>query len=134
MNARALGTMLRADKGSIKPPPALAGTLDQVSGVVATWPGVTATAHWHLYDPSRVDGIDFYVADEELGHMHLDGSLHLATSPSLGKALVDEGLARPFPYQRGWVCEDVERIGPLAAIALFQRNYDEILSVIETTP
>ena len=58
----------------------------------------------------------------------MDGSLHLATSPSLGKALVAGRLARPFPYQRGWVCEDVYDIGVPAAIALFRSNYERLQS------
>ena len=87
----------------------------------------TATAHWDLYDPSRVDGIDFYVGEQELGHIHLDGRLHLATSPDLGAALVAERLARPFRYGRGWVCEYVGNIGPDATVALFHRNYERLL-------
>lgn len=122
----ALGTMLRADKGPVAPPPALAGSLGAVASAVAAWPGVKATTHWHLIDRTRVDGVDFYVGEAELGHLHVDGSLHLATSPALGQAMVAAGLARRFPYQHGWVCEDVETIGAQAAIALFERNYEAI--------
>ena len=75
--------MKRADKGPIAPPPALDGPLGLIAGAVANWPGVSATAHWDLYDPSRIDGIDFYVGVTELGHVHLDGSLHLATGSAL---------------------------------------------------
>ncbi|WP_158818534.1 luciferase family protein [Methylocapsa sp. S129] len=126
MTERALGTLARADKGPVKPPPALDGPLRTVADAIAGWPGVIATVHWDLFHPSRVDGIDFYFGEEELGHIHLDGALHLATSPSLGKALIAERLARPFHYQRGWVCEDVQTIGPAAAIALFRRNYERL--------
>ena len=126
MSDHALGTLARGDKGPVKPPPALDGPLGVVADAVAGWPEVTATTHWDLFRPSRVDGIDFYFGDEELGHVHLDGSIHLATSPGLGGALVAEGLARPFRYQRGWVCETVHEIGPVAAIALFRRNYERL--------
>lgn len=126
MNERALGVLIRSDKGPVKPPPALDGPLGAVADAVAAWPGVIATAHWDLYRPSRVDGVDFYVGEEELGHVHLDGSLHLATTPTLGAALIAEGLARPFRYQRGWVCETVQSIGPDAAVTLFQRNYERL--------
>ena len=68
--------------------------------------------------------MDFYLGQEELGHLHLDGSIHLATSDALGKALIAEGVARPFRYQRGWVEAEVGRIGADAATALFRRNYD----------
>ncbi len=127
MNDHALGTLTRAEKGPVQPPPSLEGPLGTVAAAVGGWPGVIATVHWDLFRPSRVDGVDFYLADEELGHVHLDGSLHLATSPTLGRALIAEGLARPFRYQQGWVCETVRRIGPDAAIALFRRNYDRLL-------
>ena len=126
MSERALGTLARAEKGKVRPPPALEQPLRAVADAVARWPAINATAHWDLFRPSRVDGIDFYFGEEELGHIHLDGSLHLATSPELGRALVAEGLARPFRYQRGWVCEVVQNIGPKAAIALFRRNYERL--------
>ena len=129
MADHALNTMARADKGPIAPPPVLDGPLGTVAGVVTGWPGVTATAHWHLHDPSRIDGIDFYFGEQELGHIHLDGSLHLATSPGLGAVLVAEGLAHPFRYGRGWVCENVGNIGPDATVTLFRRNYERLLPV-----
>ena len=127
MDEHALGTLARAEKGPVRPPPPLDGPLGTVADAVRGWPGVIATVHWDLFRPSRVDGIDFYLAGDELGHIHLDGSLHLATSPTLGRALIAEGLARPFRYGQGWVCETVRRIGPAAAIALFRRNYDRLL-------
>lgn len=126
MTERAKGTLTRADKGPICPPPILDGQMGAVASIIAGWPGVSATTHWDLFRPTEVDGIDFYFGEEELGHIHLDGSIHLATSPSLGKALVAEGLANPFRYQQGWVEQRVQRIGSAAAVALFQRNYDRL--------
>ena len=126
MNNSANGTLPRAKKGPVQPPPAIDGPLQAIVDVVAGWPGINTTVHWHLFDKSRVDGVDFYLADEELGHLHLDGSIHLATSPDLGAALISEGAARPFRYQQGWVEEQVRRIGPDAAVALFRRNYENL--------
>lgn len=127
MNERALGTMDRADKGPVTPPPALEGALGTVAEAIASWPEVITTAHWDPFNASRVDGVDFYAGGEEIGHLHLDGSIHLATSPSLGGALVAGGLALPFPYAHGWVQEQVQTIGSDAAIALFRRNYERLL-------
>ena len=76
--------MARADKGPVQPPPALAGTLQTVADEVTGWNGIIATVHWDLFDMSRVDGVDFYYGELELGHIHLDGSVHIATSPALG--------------------------------------------------
>jgi hypothetical protein len=119
--------MARASKGPVAPPPVLAGVIATVAEAVASWPGVAATAHWDLYDSSRVDGVDFYVGEDELGHIHLDGSVHLATNPSLGKSLIAEGLAEPFPYARGWVQRRIEDREATTAIGLFKRNYDRLV-------
>ncbi len=65
------------------------------------------------------------VADE-LGHIHLDGSIHLATAPELGAQLVAEGLGRPFPWARGWTMASVSRLDVDAAVAMFRRNYNQL--------
>lgn len=126
MNNQATGTLARADKGPVQRPPVIDGPLQSIVDVVAGWPGIDTTVHWHLFDKSRVDGVDFYLDEEELGHLHLDGSIHLATSPSLGKLLVAESAALPFRYQHGWVEAQVALIGQQAAVALFRRNYEHI--------
>lgn len=131
---RAVGTMARADKGPVAPPPALDGALGTVADAVAGWRGVISTAHWHLVHTTQLDGVDFYVGERELGHIHLDGSIHLATSPALGSALVAEGLARPFRFAHGWVEERISVIGPDAAIALFQCNYEWLLDDASGAP
>lgn len=127
MHDRALDTMTRSAKGPVAPPPVLERSYQPVAQAVTGWPGVLATVHWDLYDSTRVDGIDFYVGESELGHIHLDGGIHLASDPILGTALIAEGLARRFPYARGWVCEQIDRIGTDAAIGLFRRNYDRLV-------
>lgn len=127
MKTKAIGTLSRAEKGPIEPPPVLDGPLREIVDAVAGWPGIRATVHWDLVDRSRVDGVDFYLAEEELGHLHLDGSIHLATNARLGGAMVAEGVARRFRFQQGWVEEDAGTIGPEAAIVLFRRNYDELM-------
>lgn len=126
MNERALNTLKRSDKGPLAPAPVLAGSLGEVAQVISAWPDVLATSHWDLNDQTCLDGIDFYVADQELGHIHLDGSLHLATSPELGAAMIAQGLARRFPYASGWVCEKIDTIGSDAAVDLFPRNYERL--------
>ena len=74
----------------------------------------------------RVDGIDFYVGSDELGHIHLNGSIHLATSPRLCSELVAEGLGRPFEWGHGWTVASVDRLGVGGSVALFRRNYDRL--------
>ena len=126
MNELAQSTLPRAAKGRMAPPPRVGGALQALADTIAAWPEVEATTHWHLQDKERIDGIDFYVGSEELGHVHLDGSIHLATSPALGAKLVAEGLARPFRYARGWTLASVADLGVDRAAALFRRNYDRL--------
>ena len=126
MTQQARGTLARSEKGPVAAPPSLPGHLGRVVDAVSAWPGVATTVHWHFADHTRVDGVDFYVGEAELGHLHLDGSIHLATPPSLGDALVAQGAARPFRFQRGWVEAQVSRIGETAAVALFRSNYEQL--------
>lgn len=126
MNTQAHGTLSRIEKGPVAPPPRLARHLQNIVDVVAAWPGVMTTVHWHFADHSRVDGVDFYLGEQELGHLHLDGEIHLASNPPLGEALIAEGAAKPFRYLRGWVEARAQRIGEDAAVALFRRNYERL--------
>ena len=126
MTQKALSTLPREAKGPLAPPPVLGAPIKAVADAIAAWPDVQATTHWHLNDAGRVDGIDFYVGQEELGHIHLDGSIHLATTPDLGAKLVAEGWGRPFPWAEGWTMASIERLGADKAVALFRRNYDRL--------
>ncbi len=128
MTEQSLSTLARQAKGPLAPPPALHGPLREVADAIAAWPEVEATTHWHFRDRDQVDGIDFYVGPHELGHIHLDGSIHLATTPKLGAELVASGLGRPFPWARGWTMASISRLGVDAAVALFRRNYDRLRS------
>lgn len=117
-------TMLLADKGLIAPPPLLEGPMQAASAEIQTWPGVIAATHWHLYRSTEIDGADFYVGEDELGHIHLDGEVHLATSLALREALLAKGLARPFPYYRSWVeCSIATEVDARHALWLFELNY-----------
>jgi hypothetical protein len=124
MTDQARSTLPRAAKGPIAPPPALTGKLKAVADAIAAWPDVEATVHWRFDEPGRVDGVDFYVGSDELGHIHLDGSIHLATPPRLRSELVAEGLGKPFVWGRGWTTASMHRLGVEGSVELFRRNYD----------
>ena len=132
MTEQALSTLPRGSKGPLAPPPILGGQIQKVADAVAAWPEVEATTHWRFDDQSRVDGIDFYVGAEELGHIHLDGSIHLASSPDLLAQLVTDKLGRPFPWARGWTMASIDKLGVDAAIAVFRRNYDRLRPAFPT--
>ena len=129
MSELTTGTMARAAKGPVAPPPLLDGPLGTVADAVTSWPGIIATAHWDLYRPSRIDGVDFYWREEELGHIHLDGWVHLASGRKLSQAMMAKGLAQRFPYHPAWVEADIRSIGVHAAVALLRRNYERLSGV-----
>ena len=117
-------------KGAVRPPPVLAEPFERVSQALQAWPGIVAATHWHLSRNREVDGADFYVGDEELGHLHLDGDVHLATNLALAVPLVEAGLARRFPYggsYAGWVEMSIRTDADAEhAIWLFRLNYDRL--------
>lgn len=84
-----------------------------------------------------MDGTDFYVGDEELGHVHLNGEAHLATSPALRQALVARGFARPLRWggaaYPGWTEYSVRTAADAAhATWLFELNYHRLQGRPET--
>jgi len=126
--------MTLSEKGPIAPPPVLDGLLQGVSETIQSWNSVVAATHWHLYRPAQVDGADFYVGEEELGHIHLDGSIHLATSIALRQALVTRRLAQPFPYSgyEAWVQSAIRRPADAElAVWLFGLNHRRLCGAPE---
>lgn len=126
--------MKLADKGPIKPPPPLCGPAAATAEAVMNWTEIIAAAHWDLYKPTCVDGVDFYVGEQELGHIHLNAVVHLATSPELGRILVENGLAKRFPYSGaaydGWVLYRIRTAKDAAHAAwLFRLAYDRIMGI-----
>lgn len=119
--------MKLATKGPIKPPPVLDGAAEAASREIQSWPGIVAATHWFLYDRTQVDGADFYVGERELGHIHLDGEIHLATTKSLGGLLMKEGLADPFPWHDAWVQYPIRKKADAEhAVWLFRLRYDQL--------
>ena len=124
--------MTLTEKGPLAAVPTLAAHLEPISQTIQTWPGIVAAAHWDLFRVGEVvDGADFYVGEEELGHIHLNGEVHLATSPALGAALVAAGLARPLRWggaaYRGWTELSVRSAADAArATWLFELNYQHL--------
>ena len=126
MMEQVFDTLPREAKGPIAAPPALGGLLKVVADVVAEWRDVKSTTHWRFDAPHRVDGVDFYVGSNELGHIHLDGSIHLATTSQLCAELVAEGLGKPFRWGRGWTVANVNQLGAEKSVRLFRRNYERL--------
>ncbi len=120
------------NEGPVKPAPVLEGPAQRVVSALTAWPGMQAVTHWEICDSTAVNGAEFHVDDKELGHIHLDGGVHLLLNRRLSKALIGRKLANVFPYGDEWVelpirsQADVEH-----ALWLFQVGYDRLRSASE---
>jgi len=114
-------------KGEVRPPPKLEGPAQSVSLEIQSWPSIVAATHWYLYDRTQVDGADFYVGEKELGHIHLDGELHLGVTVGLRRQLIEAGLADALPWAEDWVQAPISSQNVRAAVWLFRLAYDRLM-------
>ncbi len=118
------------DKGKILPPPILQNPYQAVSETIQAWDSIISATHWSVFNGAQVDGADFYVGEEELGHIHLDGELHLPCTTALKKPLLKNKLAQSFPYGEGWVQFKIKSKNDIQhAVWLFQLNYKRICGI-----
>ncbi len=90
------------DKGPVIAPPVLSVWGQPVSLEIRSWPGLISATHWMLGNATQVDGADFYHRDSELGHIHLDGEIHLSLNAEMCRALIDSSLAQRFRWGASW--------------------------------
>jgi Family of unknown function (DUF5519) len=122
--------MTLEEKGPIVPPPELGQFPQQVSKEIQSWKDIIAATHWDLYKRTQPDGADFYVDQIELGHIHLDGEIHLAIGNDLSAVLLKKKLAKKFVYGNGWVTSQIGSAKDVAhAIWLFKLSYNRIKGV-----
>jgi hypothetical protein len=114
-------------KGEVKPPPKLKGPAQSVSAQIQSWPHIISATHWDFEDRSLVDGADFYVGEKELGHIHLDGELHLCVTVGLRRRLIEAGLADPLPWAEDCVQAPISsKRDAKTALWLFKLAYDRL--------
>ena len=122
--------MKLTEKGPIKPAPVLTGPGQKTAEAIQLWPTIISATHWDLFNRSRVDGADFYVGEDELGHIHLNGEVHLAATSELGVVLLQRGLVSPLPYGKAygdWVSFMIRTDADADhATWLFRLNYDRL--------
>lgn len=119
--------MKLAEKGKIIPPPVLSKYSEMVSQQVQQWPGIISATHWEIWNRNKPNGADFYVGELELGHIHLDGSLHIPSTQQFSQALIKAGLAQTFPYGENWVQYKIaDEKGATHATWLFKLHYDKL--------
>lgn len=118
------------EKGPIVPPPALSKFPQQVSQAIQSWEHIIAATHWEINDNTAPNGADFYVGREELGHIHLDGEVHIPAGALLSKALIRLRLAKRFMYASDWIMAPVRSAEDAArATWLFRLNYRRLTGV-----
>jgi len=117
--------MKLAEKGRYAPPPRLEPAAQRVATELATWPGIHARTHWLLGDEQVVDGADFYLEQEELGHLHLDSVAHVMHELPVATALIKAGLGRRFQWNREVVVFEIRNAADVAhALWLFELSYE----------
>jgi hypothetical protein len=97
------GTMTRTEKGRVALPPRLHSLFQATADAVVALPGVAAQAHWQIGSQTIENGVDFYVGEDELGHIHLDGSAHIPVGDDVVDVVVKARLARRFRWSRAFV-------------------------------
>ena len=120
-----MNTMKLEEKGRIIPAPVLTKYPEIVSQEIQRWAGIISATHWEIWNRNKPNGADFYVGEKELGHIHLDGSVHIPSTKKFAKALINAGLTQKFPYGEDWVQYSISDNKSAAhAIWLFKLHYD----------
>ena len=120
------------NSGPLQPPPILDGFSQNVLTEIQSWPGMLAVSHWMRGDPTIVDGAEFHVNERELGHIHLDGEVHLLLTKKLSDELIADKLASPFRWGREWVVAPIESFRQVKhALWLFRLGYERLHGVSE---
>ena len=119
-----------SEKGHFAVRPKLDGPAESVACNVEGWASVQARTHWQLGDETIVDGADFYVGQQELGHLHLFPEAHIAMPGPLRSALIAAKLARPFRWSDSFVVQRVKSTADAQATEwLFRLAYDHLRGV-----
>ena len=117
--------MKLSQKGKYAPPPKLRSAAQKVSQAIAGWNDVVARTHWLLGDEQEVDGVDFYVGENEIGHIHLDSEAHIMLPRLVADALIKAGVGRRLEWSRAAVVFGIESPTEVDhALWLFRLSYD----------
>jgi hypothetical protein len=110
------------------------GLLGLVSAEVESWPGVIAATHWNLYQRDLPDGADYYIGENEIGHLHFYGEAHVASDKAIREIFVKTGKAEIFRFgntnsYQYWTQVMIDtKEKAQNAIDLFAANYRRLLS------
>lgn len=119
--------MTLEEKGNFMPPPILSQYPELVSKEIQQWENIISATHWEIHNNNKANGADFYVGPAELGHIHLDGMLHLPSTKELSKMLIQAKIAEKFIYAQHWVQFKIyNQASAKQAIWIFRLHYDRI--------
>ena len=118
------------DKGVFMPPPKLEKYSQIVSMEIQSWNNIIAAAHWDIHDSKKINGADFYLNEDELGHIHFGGEVHIASDKRIMKILIEKSLARKFIYGTNFLEFTISnKKSAEHALWLFKIHYDFINGV-----
>jgi hypothetical protein len=123
------GTMSRSEKGRIATAPNLGGNAQLVVERVALMVNVSVQAHWEIGSQTDINGTDFYVGEQELGHIHLDGEAHIPIGATIVNALVKTKIARRFRWSKEFAVIDTTDVD--ATVWLFALRHSQIAGAID---
>ena len=119
--------MTLAEKGNFMPPPVLSQYPEMVSKEIQQWDNIISATHWEIHNNNKANGSDFYVGLAELGHIHLDGMLHLPSTKEISKLLIQAKIAEKFIYVQHWVQFKIHNQASVnQAIWIFRLHYDRL--------
>ena len=98
---------------------------EQITGVVASWPGV-------VVDDGELGELAFTVGPREIGHLHGDHAAHFTFPPALWRELAadDRITHHPvFPTKTGPAARAIHDDADVRdVVALFRMNYDRVVA------
>jgi len=118
------------EKGNIIPPPVLSKYPESVSKEIQKWEQIISATHWEIWNNNKSNGSDFYFAEHELGHIHLDGMSHIPSTLEFSNTLIKAELAQKFPYAENWIQFKIsDPKSAIHAIWLFKLHYNKLRGV-----
>ena len=119
--------MTLEEKGNIIPPPILSKYPEMASIEIQQWENIISATHWEIHNNNKPNGADFYMKAHELGHIHLDGMLHVPSTKEISKALIQAKLAEKFIYAQNWVQFRIQNEATANhALWIFRLHYDRL--------
>ncbi|MBE7209448.1 MAG: DUF5519 family protein [Gluconacetobacter diazotrophicus] len=120
------------NQGPIQAAPRLEDHAGMLASTVESWPGVAAFTHWQPGSPGVVDGAEFHVGDDELGHVHLDATAHILMGRTITSLLSRKSLGKPPSWSDAWITHPVRSPADVRhGVWLFQLAYDRLRGASE---